>query len=285
MPLRKDPDASASVPAFYGAELRWKRDEAGMSLEQLADGSFFGIAYLSQIERAERRMPIELARHVDRVLNTDGFFERRCGDARKAKATGHAEYFADVAEMETRAETIEEWEPTLIPGLLQTEAYARMVIQATHPLEQPDAVKAKVDARLERAALFDDDLRRPRFWGVLSESVLCRPMLPPAEMAEQLDQIAELVKRRRIVLQVLPMNAGPHPFMIGTVTVMTFRDAPPVAYTESLHTGQLIDDYSLVRQYRESYDLLRAAALSPKASLAMIEAAAEDYRREAHRHD
>jgi len=71
VPPRKDPDASANVPSFYGAELRYQRELAGLTLEQLAEGSFRGIPFLSQIERGERRMPVDLARHVDAVLKTD----------------------------------------------------------------------------------------------------------------------------------------------------------------------------------------------------------------------
>jgi transcriptional regulator with XRE-family HTH domain len=284
MPLRKDPDASASVPAFYGAELRWKRDEAGLSLEQLADGSFFGVAYLSQIERAERRMPVELARHVDRVLKTDGFFERRCGDARKAKATGHAEYFADVAEMETRAETIEEWAPTLVPGLLQTEDYTRAVVRSAHPRATDEEVAEKVAARVARTRLFDSK-GCPAFWVILSESVVRSAVLPPEQMADLLEHVAGFVRPTRSIVQVLPTNCGAHPFMMGMATVMTFPDAPPVVYTEAMYNGQLIDDPALVGQYRRAYDLLRAAALPPEASLAMIESAAEDYRHEAQQDD
>jgi transcriptional regulator with XRE-family HTH domain len=284
MPVRKDPDASASVPAFYGAELRWKRDEAGMSLEQLAEGSFFGIAYLSQIERAERRMPIELACHVDRVLKTDGFFKRRCEDARKAKATGHAEYFADVADMETRADAIEDWGPVLVPGLLQTEAYARAIVRSAHPRATEEQVAEKVSARAARARLFDSE-KSPAFWAILSESVIRQAVLPPDQMAELLDHIARVIRPTRSILQILPMNCGAHPFMMGPARLMTFPDAPPVVYTEAMYNGQLIDDPALVGKYRHAYDLLRAAALPPEASLAMIESAAEDYRHEAQRDD
>ncbi|MER5487409.1 helix-turn-helix transcriptional regulator, partial [Streptomyces sp. NPDC002812] len=70
MPARKDPDASANVPSFYGAELRYKRESAGLTLEQLAEGSFRGVPFLSQIEHGERRMPLDLARHVDGKLGT-----------------------------------------------------------------------------------------------------------------------------------------------------------------------------------------------------------------------
>jgi transcriptional regulator with XRE-family HTH domain len=277
MPPRNDLDAAASVPAFYGAELRWKREQAGLTLQELTEGIFYSVAYLSQIEMGERRMPLDLAQHADRVLDTDGFFERRCEDARKARRSGHAEYFADVLEQEKHAQTIEQWGPTLVPGLLQTEAYARAVVLATHPLEQPEDVDAKVSARLERAAIFDEP-KQPEFWVVLGEQLIRHAIAEPGVMADQLEHIAALARRGRILTQVLPLNAGAHPFMVGTVTLMTFADAPPLAYTESLHSGQLIDDLSLVKRYRRSYDLLRAAALPPKASLAMIETAAEGFR-------
>ncbi|OEU86589.1 DNA-binding protein [Streptomyces abyssalis] len=277
MPPRKDVDAAASVPAFYGAELRWKRENAGLTLQELAEGCFYSVAFLSQIEMGERRMPLDFARHADQLLDTDGFFERRCEDARKARRAGHAEYFADVVEQEKKAQFIGEWAPTLLPGLLQTEAYARAVVRATHPLELAEDVDAKVSARLSRASVFEDP-RTPELWVVLHESLLRQPIMGSQDMAVQLNHVAELARRNRIITQVLPLNAGAHPFMIGTATLMSFAEAPPLTYTESLHSGELIDDPALVRQYMASYDLLRAAAMAPRASLAMIESAAEDYR-------
>lgn len=282
MPSRKDPDASANVPSFYGAELRYRRELAGLTLEQLAEGSFRGVPFLSQIERGERRMPVDLARHVDTVLGTDGFFERRCEDARRAKQSGHAEYFADVAEMEQHAETIEEWAPMLVPGLLQTAAYTRAVVRAAMPRATAPEVEAKVAARMQRAELFDAE-RPPAFWAILDESLIRRSLLPDQEMAELLEHILGVVDATRSILQVMPETSTAHPFMMGMTKVMTFPDAPPVVYLESLHSGQLIDYPALVKQYRESYDLLRAAALSTEASLAMIQAAAEDYRNGKHR--
>lgn len=278
MPSPKDIDGSAGVPTFYGKELRWKREQAGLTQQQLVEGSFYGSSHLSEIERGERRMPPDLAQHVDQVLRTDGFFERCCEDVRRAKRAGHAWYFERALEAEKRANTIEEWCPTVFPGLLQTEAYARAVVRATHPLELPEEVDAKVSARIARAQLFEDDHRRPMYWVVLHESLLRQPIVSDVDMADQLGRVAELGRRRRIVPQVLPWSAGPHPFMLGTAMVMTFSDAPPMVYTESLHSGDTIDEPALVKEYRTSYDLLRAAALPPEASLAMIEATAEDYR-------
>jgi transcriptional regulator with XRE-family HTH domain len=278
MGQRKDIDGSASVPTFYGKELRWKREAAGLTLQQLVEGSFYGPSHLSEIERGARRMPAELAEHVDKALGTDGFFKRRCEDVRKAKRRGHASYFERVLEAEKHAETIEEWCPTLIPGLLQTDAYARAVVRATHPLAPDDEVEEKVSARMARARLFEDDHRTPEYWAILPESLLRQPILPPEKTAEQLERISALARRRRIVPQVLPWNCGPHPLMLGTVMIMTFPDAPPLVYTEAQYSGDTIDDPALVKQYRKAYDRLRAAALPPEASLALIEEAAEDDR-------
>jgi transcriptional regulator with XRE-family HTH domain len=277
VPPRKDPDASANVPSFYGAELRYKRELAGLTLEQLAEGSFRGIPFLSQIERGERRMPLDLAQHVDKVLGTDGFFERRCEDARRARQSGHAEYFADVAEMERDAETIEDWAPMIVPGLLQTAPYTRAIVRAAMPRASDAEVEEKVNARMGRTALFDS-ADPPKFWAILDESLIRRPALPDEPMAELLEHIAQLIRRTHSILQIVPETSAAHPFMMGTTRFMTFADAPPVVYTESLHSGQLIDYPALVKRNQESYDLLRAAALSPGASLAMIETAAEDYR-------
>ncbi|UIX33256.1 helix-turn-helix domain-containing protein [Streptomyces sp. GQFP] len=277
MPSRKDPDASANVPSFYGAELRYLREQAGLTLEQLAEGSWRGISLLSQIERGERRMPEDLARHVDAKLGTDGFFMRRCEDVSRAKRSGHAEYFADVVEMEKSAESIEEWAPALIPGLLQTRPYAEAVIHTSLPWLPPDTVESQVRARLERADIWEREVR-PAFWAILHQSLISKPLLPPEAMAEQLEHIAQVIRSTQGVLQLLPETTTAHPLMMGMIKAMTFPDAPPLIYTEGLHSGQLIDYPALVKNYRRSYDLLRATALPPETSLAMVEQAAEDYR-------
>ncbi|MGW1792065.1 helix-turn-helix domain-containing protein [Streptomyces tubercidicus] len=278
MARRKDIDGSAGVPTFYGKELRYQRELAGLTLQQLVEGSFYGQSHLSEIERGERRMPPELAGHVDKVLKTNGFFTRCCEDVRKAKRGGHAEYFERILEAEKRAKSIEDWCPTLIPGLLQTPTYARAVVRATHPLELDAKVEETTEARVARSALFEKDHKTPMYWVILPEYVWRCPILPPEEMSDQLVQIAELARRRRIVPQVLPWNCGPHPLMVGLTKIMTFPDAPPLVYLESQHSGVTLDDPALVEDYRKSYDLLRATALPPVESLAIIEDAAEDFR-------
>ncbi|MYQ77523.1 DNA-binding protein [Streptomyces sp. CB01249] len=262
---------------FYGKELRYHREAAGLTLEKLVEGSYYGIGLLSAIEHGGRGMPMDLAAHVDRRLGTD-FFVRRCEDVQEARRRGHAEYFARVLEAEKQATTIEEWSPTLIPGLLQTEAYARTVIGVERLQELPEETDEKVKARLARAQLFEDSHQTPEYWAILPETLLWNAILPPEQMAEQLDHIAALIKRGRIFVQIIPWNSGAHTLMQSNIMVLDFADAPPLVYMEGQHHGQTVDDPGLVKQYRRSYDLLRAAASPLGASLAMIEAAAEEYR-------
>ncbi|MFF5701788.1 helix-turn-helix transcriptional regulator [Streptomyces sp. NPDC012794] len=273
---RKELDGSASVPSFYGNELRWRREAAGLTLQQAVAGSFYGVSYLSEIERGHRRMPLDLAQHVDRLLKTDGFFARRCEDVRKARADLHAPYFADAVEMEAHARDIEEWSPMLIPGPLQLEPYIREVIHAFSPMDDELTVRSKVAARRARSWAIEEP-EGPVSWVVFHESILRHPVIGDEVMAEQLDHVAAVARRRRYVPQILPCNAGMHPFPMGSTFLMSFSDAPPVMYTEGPYSGQIIDDPGVVTQYQQAYNRLRAAALPPKVSLRMIEEAAEEY--------
>ncbi|MFF4078905.1 helix-turn-helix domain-containing protein [Streptomyces sp. NPDC001777] len=283
MATRKEIDGSAGVPQFYGKELRYQREKAGMTLEKFSEASFYGISLLSEIERGNRSIPLDLAQHADRVFGTDGYFSRCCEDVQKAKRGAHAPYFAGVAEAETRARAISHWSNALFPGLLQTGPYAHAIVRSTHPLDTPEEAEAKVNARVQRAKLFDNP-KRPEYWAVLHESLLRHPpLLSSEEMAEQLEHIAALVQRGRIVTQILPWNGPTRAFTEMPLFFMDFDDEPSLVYTEGPYHGQTIDDPPVVMRYRKAYDRLRAAALPPEVSLDLIEKAAEEYRNGRHR--
>ncbi|MFG2618826.1 helix-turn-helix domain-containing protein [Streptomyces sp. NPDC048507] len=273
---RKEIDGSASVPAFYGKELRFKREEAGLTLQQAVKGSFYGASYLSEIERGHRRMPLDLARHMDGLLRTDGFFARRCEDVRNARANQYAPYFADAVEMEAHARDVEEWCPMLLPGVLQLEPYIREIIQVFSPTDDEAVIQQRVTARRARAWAIED-ADGPVSWVIFHESVLRQSIVGDQVMAEQLAHVAAVARRRRYIPQILPANTGAHPFMMGSTFLMSFGDAPPIMYTEGMYSGQIIDDPGIVTKYQQAYNRLRAAALPPEVSLRMIESAAEDY--------
>ncbi|QPP07411.1 helix-turn-helix domain-containing protein [Streptomyces bathyalis] len=270
----KELDPYTSPRAFYGAELRRLREKAGLSQEQLGERVFCSGTYVGQFESAVRRPQTDVSKQFDEVLGSGEHVQRLCRLARQSK---HPDYFADAAELEKQAITISEYAPMLVPGLLQTEAYARALTRAAQTFAPDDEIEGHVRARMERARLLDHPTA-PELWVVIHEAALRVPVGGPAVMTEQLERLVGMGRgHHRIVVQVMPFAAGAPAFLNGTVINMTFADSPAVTYTESAYAGQLIDEPALVRQYSKAYDLVRAAALSPEASLARIESVAEDY--------
>lgn len=261
---------------FFGAELKRLREAAGYTQVELGARVFVSGGYIGQFEQAIRKPQLDVAQRIDETLQTDGFFERTWHKLIDDKR--YADYFAEVVELERHATKIAEFAPALVPGLLQTAAYTRSVMLAGNPFLTEAYIDEKVTARRERAHVLAD-ATRPVYWAILHEHVLRVPVGGPAAMAEQLDHITEMARRRRVLVQVLPYAAGAYPLMGRMVRLFDFDDAPPVAYTEAVYSGNLLDDPALVMRVQGAYDLLRAAALSPAASLAVIESAAEDHRR------
>ncbi|WP_326597407.1 helix-turn-helix domain-containing protein [Streptomyces sp. NBC_01803] len=262
---------------FFGAELKRRREVAGMTQADLGLLVFCSAGYIGLFEQGIRRPKQDHAQRFDAALQTDGFFERMWKELIKQQP--FAEFFSDAAEHEPLALTICDWAPLLVPGLLQTEGYARAVFGAHSPLMPEEEIKNRVANRLARADILKpaEGTTAPLYWSVLDENILRRPVGGRAAMGEQLTHIARTVKERRALVQILPYAVGAHALMEGFVTLMTFGEAPPLAYVEGPHIGQLIDDPALFAQYQMSYDLLRASALPHEESLSLIESAAEDF--------
>ncbi|MFF4995654.1 Scr1 family TA system antitoxin-like transcriptional regulator [Streptomyces sp. NPDC000656] len=275
---RKDLDPSSSPRALLGAELRVARERAGFSQAELGEPLFVSGSFIGQLEAGTRRMHIEFARQIDDILGTDGFFARNCGAAAKSKYPDH---FAAAAEAEALAKAIREYAPLIIPGLLQTEAYARAVFRAYKPTATVETIDELVANRLARATLLSDPTT-PLLWCILDEAVLRREVGGPAVMAEALRHIATLIRSHRLIAQVVPFKAGAHASLGGPLRLMAFDDAPPLAYVEGLETGLLLDDPATVVLHTLTYDLLTASALPPRESLALIESVAEDYEHDEH---
>jgi transcriptional regulator with XRE-family HTH domain len=270
----KDLNPYLSARTFYGAELRRLRESTGFSQDALGQRVFCSGTYIGQFETAERRPQMDLSERLDEVLVSGEHMQRLCKLAHEAER--HPEYFADVAAMEKLARAISEFSPILVPGLLQTAEYARAVTRATLPLAPDEEVEKHVTARLDRQKILMAE-NGPQVWEVIHESALRIPVGDRAVMCGQLKRIAEVIRARQAIVQVIPDAAGAHAFMMGMISCLSFADAPPIVYTESAHAGHIIDDPALVDRYHASYDVARAVALSPEASLAMIESAAKDY--------
>ncbi|MEU9289735.1 helix-turn-helix transcriptional regulator [Streptomyces sp. NPDC048275] len=261
---------------FFGTELKRRREDAGFTQVELGVRVFVSGGYIGQFEQAIRKPQLDVAQRIDELLQTGGFFERTWRKLIDDKR--YADYFAAVVELERTATKISTFAPTLVPGLLQTATYTRAVMLASNPFVTDEYMDEKVTARRERAQMLDD-AAGPVYWSILHEHVLKIPVGGAAAMAEQLDHIANLVRQRQVLVQVLPYSVGAYPLMGRMVQLMEFEDAPATAYTEAVYSGNLLDDPALVKQVQGTYDLLRAAALPPAESLALIESAAEEHRR------
>ncbi|KPI05528.1 helix-turn-helix domain protein [Actinobacteria bacterium OK074] len=261
---------------FFGQELKRRREAAGLTQVELGAMVFISGGYIGQFEQAIRKPQFDVAQRLDRVLQTDGFFERTW--KKLIKEEPYAEYFAHAVELEKRATSICDWAPAVVPGLLQIPEYARAVYRASNPLATDAYIDGMVKLRIDRSAILKD-ATRPVYSAILHETALRVPVGSPSVMARQLDHIATTIREHKALVQVLPFSAGPHPQMGKFMTLMEFADAPPTTYTEGVLSGNLLDDPATVKQTRADYDLLRVAALSLEASLALIEQAAEDYRR------
>ncbi|WP_327595090.1 helix-turn-helix transcriptional regulator [Streptomyces chartreusis] len=261
---------------FFGAELKRRRENAGITQVELGSRVFVSGGYIGQFEQAIRKPQLDVAQRIDESLQTDGIFERLW--RKLIKEQPYTEYFAHVAELERLATEICEYAPMVIPGLLQTPDYARAVFLASNPLAAAEYIEELLMGRMERTRLLKD-AARPVYWAILHEAALRIPVGSPEVMAGQLDHIAALMRERKVLVQVLPSAAGAHPEMGKMIKLMEFEDAPPTVYTEGVLSGNLLDDPAVVKRVRSSYDLLRATALSGEASLALIESAAEDFRR------
>ncbi|WP_326795819.1 helix-turn-helix transcriptional regulator [Streptomyces sp. NBC_01808] len=275
MKQTRRPDPYDSPRTFYGAELRRLREDAGFSQERLSERVFCSPAYIAHFESCVRLPQEEISKLLDDLFGTGEHLQRLCLLARRSS---YPDYFTDAADLETVATHLHDHAPLLVPGLLQTRDYARALNRATQPLARDEAIEVRVQRRMERQRLLENP-DQPAVWTVLHEAVLRTPFGGPTVMADQLRHIVSLARSHRIIVQVLPFAAAAHTFMNGMARIMTFAEGPSMVYVESAYSGALIDDPALVRNYRASYDLVRAAALSPTASLELMESVAEDYGR------
>ncbi|MFD9421554.1 MULTISPECIES: helix-turn-helix transcriptional regulator [unclassified Streptomyces] len=256
----------------YGEELRLRRLAAGLTQEALAELVVCSPTLISHFEAGRRLPSPDDAQRIDRALGTDGFFARWLEDL----DTKYADHFAAVAELETQATLIQQFALSLVPGLFQTDGYARALFQAYRPNHLREEIDKDVVIRTQRARVLDGPLK-PVLWTMLDEAVLRRRVGGPQVMAEQLNKVADMAENGRLRLHVLPFGVGAHSLQQSLLTLLSFADSAPVAYVEGFQTGNLMDDPGLVASSRTAYDLALSDAMSHQESLALVRAAAEEH--------
>jgi transcriptional regulator with XRE-family HTH domain len=265
-------------------ELRQLREHAGMTLDVAARQLDMSKSNLSRIENAQigiKPRDVRAALALYQVTGSDA--EALIEIARGAQQRGWWQNYSDVLPewfefyvgLEAEAATLRTYEAESVPGLLQTEAYAREIYRIT---AGEDAIERKVAARLRR----QDVLHREapvRLSVVLNEAVLLRAVGGPAVMAAQISHMARLAQLPNVTIHVLPFSAGGHPAMSTPYVILGFADAADasVVYLENLTMGLALEDVAHVHGYSLLHEELCRMALDPVASLTRLEEASRNF--------
>ncbi|MEU6272303.1 helix-turn-helix transcriptional regulator [Streptomyces populi] len=264
------------MAALFGARVRRLRTVAGLTQAELGDRTHVVSTRITQIERASGAKPTrELARALDVALGADDLLVELWPYVYREAFPDWSRKFMEHSE---RAVAIRQYVAHVVPGLLQTEDYARAVLRVGRTLGSEEQLEERVALRMGRQERLGTP-GRPELWVVLDEAVLRRPVGGRAVMRGQTARLLGTATEPHITVQVLPFDQGEHEAMGGSLTVLTMPDGSETAYTEGAHHGRLVEDPDEVRAFTLTYDRLRAAALPPLMSLDMIRSVMEDNHR------
>jgi len=270
MGSRRDPDRSAL--AAFAEELRAQREQAGLSRDELAGQLNYSASLISMIESGHRSPSRDFAVRCDEAFGTPGTFARLEARLRDVPFSSG---FRPFQPYESQAAALRLFEHSLIPGLLQTEAYARAVLE-THPNTAAAVIEERVAARMARQVILDrDEPPPPLLWVLLDEQVLTRQIGGTKVMHDQLTHLAAAARRPNVTVQVIP-GVGAHPGLLGAFAVAELTGLPAIVYLETAHDGQTLEDPGVGAAMSVRFDALRTEALTGRASLSLIEKVTEE---------
>jgi len=262
------------------AELRRLRAEAGLTREDVTERTSINEATLYRLETAKARPQ---ARTLTALLGlygatADQRTELAALSRQSAEPNWLQSFPAELPEpyptyisFEGEARSLLNYESLFIPGLLQTEDYARAALSRGTPTATKDEIQRLVEARMSRQAVLT---REPplRLWAIVDEAAFHRPVGGPEAMKKQLEYLAAAAELPHVTLQAIPYDVGAHPGMAGAFVILQFGDpgASDVVYVES-GTGDLfMESETDVARFITIFEHLRALALPPEASAALI---------------
>jgi transcriptional regulator with XRE-family HTH domain len=258
--------AESNGKARFGAELRAHRTARGWTQVELGSKLGYSDSLVSDIERGDRTASEDFAKRCDEAFGLPGTFLRLYEDMqREAFPT----WFAPVVPIEREATGITGWELGAVPGLLQTEDYARALVRARRPHDDDEAIESTVRARMERQAILTRP-KPPKVWYVVHEGVLRHVIGDREVMRDQLDKLIKAAESPGIVIQVLPYCANEHAGVEGLLYLYERTGQAAVAYSECFGGARLINDEHEVSDLTTVMGMLRAAALSPRDSAALM---------------
>ncbi|MBB6475934.1 helix-turn-helix domain-containing protein [Sphaerisporangium rubeum] len=250
---------------FFGTELRKYRQRANFSQDELAAATRFSRSLLGFIERGQRTPSRDLVERCDQVLEAGGELIRLwvhlSGDVNPL-------WFRGWLGVEQEAHTLHSWQPLVVPGLLQTEDYARAILRGKAGIREHE-VEGYVSARMERQAILARDLP-PMLWIVLDEGVLDRPVGGHEVMRHQMERLLAAAMSPRIAIQILPKALGVTTGVLGGFVIAQLPGSPDTVYLESALNGQVTNCPEDVEAIRATYDTIRVQAHPRHVSTELI---------------
>ncbi len=280
---QEEPAAEATVlRMLLGAQLRRLREAAGISAEK---AGYEIRASRSKISRMETgRVGFKL-RDIQDLLTLYGVLDEK-QQAKVIALAGRSrepewwtryndvlpDWFESYLGLESAATSIRSFETQFVPGLFQTEDYARAVTRLGHQTAPESEIERRVGLRLKRQGLLSRT-RPPRIWVVMDEAVLRRPIGEAAVMRAQLSRLVDVAEVPGMRLQVVPFARGGHAAASGSFSILRFEepDLPDVVYMEQLTSAVYLDQRTDVEHYLEVVDQLSSEALTPAATALFIE--------------
>ncbi|WP_103543511.1 helix-turn-helix transcriptional regulator [Streptomyces sp. SM1] len=281
--LDRPEPAPTLLKMLVGVQLTGFREDAGLSQDQAARSVGFSGAKLSRIESGKgRRPPAESdVRALLERYGTDDYeasvllkLLQRAGEPgwwQRYDKRLMPEWFDRLVGLQEAAATIRTFEIQYVPGLLQTAAYTRAVVERGLPNAPAGEVQRRVELRMRRAEL----LRReeaPQLWAVIDESVLLRVLGSPAVMREQLEHLVAMSERPNVTVQIVPLAVTNASAPAIPVTYLRFGglDLPDVVYLEHIRSANFLEDLDETEEYRIALDRLAGEALKPRDSVELL---------------
>ncbi|MEV6201795.1 helix-turn-helix transcriptional regulator [Streptomyces sp. NPDC051771] len=266
VPKGSAPETSESLKAF-GEVLKAFRKRAGLTQEQFAPKVGYSVPMVASIEQGRRVPSMKFVDKAEEVL--DAFGVLRAAAKHLTRKAGLAKWFEEWAELEPLAVTLYTFETRMVPGLLQTPAYARTLFEEQLPAMSDDKIESNLVTRMERARILTE---RPEtiYSFIIEEHALRRQVADADVMREQTDHILDLGKRRNVDVQIMPQSRGYHAGIGGPLRLLETEENTWYAYCEGQETGQLFSDPKVVSILQQRYARMRAQALSVEASVGLL---------------
>ncbi|WP_055700158.1 helix-turn-helix domain-containing protein [Streptomyces silaceus] len=262
-----EPEPTEGLKAF-GAVLKSFRKRAGYTQESLAPEIGYSTHFLASIEQGRRFPPPVFVDRCEATL--DAFGTLRVAVSQLSKQRGLASWFRRWAQLEQEAISLYTYECRVIPGLLQTEAYALALFADQLPPLSDEQIQSQMAARGERQKLLTD---RPNtaFSFILEQHLFLRRVGGVGVTQELIRHILDLAERRNIEVQVMPLTSGSHAGLAGPFQLLENPDNKWFAYSEGQRNGQFVSDPKEISVLQARYARMRSQALPLADSTSLLQ--------------